>query len=71
MSNFVNPLPPILSIILKKKKTTFFLVWTEKSILNLLQYIVSVSHFVSMKHVGSYLPDQGSNLHPLHWKVKS
>ena len=22
-------------------------------------------------HMGSQLPDQGSNPHPLHWKVKS
>ena len=22
-------------------------------------------------HVGSYLPNQGSNPHPLHWKVES
>ena len=23
---------------------------------------------LALRHVGSYLPDQGSNLHPLHWK---
>ena len=27
--------------------------------------------FLAARHVGSYLPDQGLNLHPLHWKVKS
>ena len=43
-----------------------------KSLLNLLQY-----HFCFMlwifghRHVGSYLPYQGSNLHPLHWNTKS
>ena len=27
--------------------------------------------FVATRYVGSSLHDQGSNLHPLHWKVKS
>ena len=27
--------------------------------------------FLAMRHVRSQLPDQGSNLQPLHWKVKS
>ena len=27
--------------------------------------------FLAVRHVGSQLPDQGSNPHPLHWKVKS
>ena len=27
--------------------------------------------FLAARHVGSQLPDQGSNPHPLHWKVKS
>ena len=26
--------------------------------------------FLVLKHVGSYLPDQGSNLHSLLWQVK-
>ena len=26
---------------------------------------------LAMRHVGSWIPDQGSNLYPLHWKVKS
>ena len=26
--------------------------------------------FLSGRHVGSQLPRQGSNPHPLHWKVK-
>ncbi|XP_061029329.1 cytochrome b5 type B isoform X1 [Eubalaena glacialis] len=25
---------------------------------------------IDQRHVGSWLPDQGSNLHPLHWKAK-
>ena len=27
--------------------------------------------FLAVRHVGFYLPDQGSNPHPLHWKAKS
>ena len=27
--------------------------------------------FLALNHVGSYLPNQRSNPHPLHWKVKS
>ena len=44
-----------------------------KSVLNLLQYCFCClcSGFVASWHVGSQLPDQGSNPHPLHWKVKS
>ena len=30
-----------------------------------------VSVFLAMRRVRFYLPDQGSNLHLLHWKVKS
>ena len=26
--------------------------------------------FLALRHVGSYLPDQGSNSQPLYWKVK-
>ena len=26
---------------------------------------------LATRHVGSWLPGQGSNLHPLHWKVKA
>ena len=26
---------------------------------------------LASRHMGSYLPNQGSNLHPLHWKAKS
>ena len=27
--------------------------------------------FLTPRHVGSWLPDQGLNFHPMHWKVKS
>ena len=27
--------------------------------------------YLPTRHVGSYFPSQGSNLHPLHWKVDS
>ena len=26
---------------------------------------------LAARYVGSYVPDQGSNPHPLHWKAKS
>ena len=43
-----------------------------KSLLNLLQYCLCClcPGFLAMGHMGSLLPDQGSNLHPLHWKAK-
>ena len=31
----------------------------------------AVGFFLAMKHVGSLLPDQGLNPHPLNWKAKS
>ena len=39
-----------------------------KSLLNSLQYCFG---FLAPSPVGSKLPNQGSNLHPLHWKVNS
>ena len=36
----------------------------------LAQYLWLVG-VVASRHAGSFLPDQGSNLHPLHWKVDS
>ena len=36
----------------------------------LAQYLWLVG-VVAPRHAGSLLPDQGSNLHPLHWKVDS
>ena len=49
--------------------------WCEsflKSLLNLLQYCFCyVFLYLAMRHMGSQLPNQGLNLQPLHWKVKS
>ena len=50
----------------ERTKKAFF---PPKSLLNLLQYVFYVSSH--MRHVRSQLPDEGSNPHPLHWKVKS
>ena len=33
--------------------------------------VVYVLIFLAISHVGSSLPDQGSNLHPLPWQAKS
>ena len=41
-----------------------------KSILNLLQYCFCFT-FLTARHVGFKLPNQGSNIHLLHLKVKS
>ena len=40
---------------------------------NLLFYILLIQKIFGLTvwHVGSWFPDQGSNLHTLHWKVKS
>ena len=47
-----------------------------KSLLNLLQYCFCFMFcfgffffFFAARHVGSWLPNQGLNLHPLHWKA--
>ena len=50
-----------------------FLMWTIFSLYWICYHIVSVLcfGFLAMRHVGSWLPYQGSNPHPLHWKVKS
>ena len=47
--------------------------WTIFSLYWICYHIVSVLRFgfLAMRHVGSWLPYQGSNPHPLHWKVKS
>ena len=44
-----------------------------KSLLNLLQYCFCFFIFwcFGCEACESHLPDQGSNLHPLHWKAKS
>ena len=43
----------------------------KNSSLNLLQHCFFLCFGVlAPRHAESQLPDQGSNLHPLHWKVK-
>ena len=43
-----------------------------KSLLNLLQCFRFMFWFCGAeRYMGSQLPDQGSNLHPLRWKAKS
>ena len=39
-----------------------------KSLLNLLQYCFCFG-FLTLRYVGSQLPNQGSNPQPLHWKA--
>ena len=51
---------------------SFFFFFFFKSLLNLLQYcfcFMFCFFFIVARHVGSWLPNQGSNLHPLHWKA--
>ena len=55
-------------------KKNFLLTWIIlKSLLNLLQHCLCClcSSFFSWRHVGSWLPNKGSNSHFLHWKAKS
>ena len=47
---------------------TIFQVFIEFVTILLLFYVLV---FLATRHVGSYLPDQELNPHPLHWKVKS
>ena len=43
-----------------------------RSLFHLLQYCFCFWFvFLAERHVGSWLPNQGSNPHPLHWKAKS
>ena len=44
-----------------------FKVFIEFVIIFFLFYVLV---FLAMSHMGSQLPDQGSNPHPLHWKVR-
>ena len=44
-----------------------FKVFIEFVIIFFLFYVLG---FLAMSHMGSQLPDQGSNPHPLHWKVR-
>ena len=37
----------------------------------LQHYFCFMFGVLASRHVGSWLPYQGSNLHPVHWKVKS
>ena len=49
---------------------TIFKVFIEFAII-FLQFFLYVLFFLAAKHVRSQLPDQRSNLHPLHWKAES
>ena len=54
---------------------SFFCVWCE-SFLSLYWICyntasISCFGFLAVRRAGSYLPDQGSNLQPRHWKLKS
>ena len=55
-------------------RVCFVLFWCRpfsKPMLNLLPYCFHFMFvFLAKRHVGSYLPHQGSNPHSLHWKVK-
>ena len=53
----------------------YFFMWTIfkvfiEFVTVLLLFYVFLGGFLAMKHVGPQLPNQGSNVHPLHWKVK-
>ena len=37
----------------------------------LLFFFATCFGFLAVRHVGSWLLGQGSNLHPLHWKAES
>ena len=50
---------------------SLFFFFFFKSLLNLLQYCFRGFCFFGQEHMGSSLPNQGSNLHHLFWKVKS
>ena len=55
----------------RPKKAFFFffspsLYWIYYNIVSVLCF-----GFGAMRHVGSQLPDEGSDPHPLHWKLKS
>ena len=50
---------------------TIFKVFFEFVTILLMFYGFFFFFFLAMRHVRSYLPDQGLNPHPLHWKGKS
>ena len=37
----------------------------------LLLFMFHFAFFFTTRHVGSYLPDQGLNPHPLHWNLET
>lgn len=46
--------------------------WTVFKVLVEFVMTLLVSYgFLAVRHAGSYLPDEGLNLHVLHWKAKS
>ena len=45
-----------------------FKVFTEFVTILLLFYVFG---FLAARRVGCWLPNQGTDLHPLHWKAKS
>ena len=49
-----------------------FFMWTMFLLKMLTIFLLfSVLYFLARRHVGSQLPNQGSNLYLLHWKAKS
>ena len=36
----------------------------------LFLFYVLIFFFLATRHLGSLFPDQGLNLHPLHWKAE-
>ena len=57
----------LLLILFKKIFIYFWLHW----ILVTTRGLHHSGSVVASRHVGSWYPDQGSNLHPLHWKEDS
>ena len=60
-------------ILLKYFKRFFFDMNHFKVFIEFVTIFASVLCFgvLTARHVGSELPNQGSNLYPLHWKAKS
>ena len=49
----------------------FFLKMTNSFLKVFIEFVTMCFGFWAMRPVGSYLLDQGSNLHSVHWKAKS
>ena len=50
----------------------FFWMWTISKLSTKFCYNIAYAlALLAARHVGSQLPDQGWNPHPLHWKAKS